>query len=587
MKNTVCLVILTLLFMIFPPPTYAKKVVFEDDFSSELNKWELTRGGYSIWSVADGKLHAKVLTSFTISELVPTNQYWDDSWRNIEYQLEYTPIAGVDKNISFGYKNIDKWYEIHFVSSFFEVVKVENGALVWSKKSDYSLINNKTYTLNLVFQNGNIEVYVDSEQIFKDFDPNFTENDYGKIGLKVGTGAVYSTQVIFDNVVVYDLDQSPDSELMPHFMQTDESWGDSEYDSATKWSDQPTIARWGCALSSMAMILRNYQINTLPSGETIDPKTLNEWLKSQPDGYWGNGLLNWLAVTRLTKQLSTPEGTPALEYTKETGENLIDTALVSVEDKKPVILEIPGHFLVGDGMTADGLDLQIKDPAYSFSNFSQHQQPLKSVRLFHPSHTDLSHIAIGIPPQLTGQLVTPSGKIIQFDQIEYLNNYLGSNLLPDQSTSGLKIVELPKPELGEYQLWLSQEKFGQFQATIFTYDLDGNVSDLSVFGFTGQKPTLYQLDYSHSGEDSVTKISSYFQFKELVRELAQLKEISNPVMEIWLQFFADTNQECTSNNKAGCIKLLRQAIKSIEKDMTQTARKALEDELRAIKKTAK
>lgn len=83
------------------------------------------------------------------------------------------------------------------------------------------------------------------------------------------------------------------SNTVPLLKQTSEPWQGLEYDSASIWNPSNTsINTWGCALTSAAMVLQYYNYTKLPDGTALDPGTLNTWLKNQPDGYVGNGLVN-------------------------------------------------------------------------------------------------------------------------------------------------------------------------------------------------------------------------------------------------------------------------------------------------------
>jgi len=77
--------------------------------------------------------------------------------------------------------------------------------------------------------------------------------------------------------------------------QIDPSWEHFEYDSASTWfASNLSIGKWGCALTSASMVLNYFSHPT-------NPKLLNDWLLSQPDGFIRNGLVNWLAISRYTK----------------------------------------------------------------------------------------------------------------------------------------------------------------------------------------------------------------------------------------------------------------------------------------------
>ncbi len=151
---------------------------------------------------------------------------------------------------------------------------------------------------------------------------------------------------------------------VPLLRQTDPLWGAQVYDSASRWSPaHATISDWGCAETSAAMILQYYGITKLPNNINLDPGTLNTWLKNQPDGYIGNGLLNWLAISRLSKLAKTNNPNfiyDALEYRRKGIDKVSLTD--DINAGQPDILEEPGHFIVGKGINADTFN--INDPYY-------------------------------------------------------------------------------------------------------------------------------------------------------------------------------------------------------------------------------
>ena len=129
------------------------------------------------------------------------------------------------------------------------------------------------------------------------------------------------------------------------------------------------------------MIFRYHGIDRLPDGRELTPSTLNSWLTDQPDGYIGPGLTNWIALTRLSRQMHPVLGTPVLEYQRLTSAN-ISAASNQISQSLPVIVQIPGHFLVAKGIAAGQDDLIINDPAYDYDYFNQHAVSPISTRIF-------------------------------------------------------------------------------------------------------------------------------------------------------------------------------------------------------------
>lgn len=459
--------------------------VFQDDFSQGFSKWETTRTRPELWKVVDEQAEAYITTRSTVIEMVPKTEYWNSHWQNIEYELDYTPLEGSDKNISFGFENLANWYEFHFVDSFYNLVRVLNGSTPFSINRPFTMINGQTYRVKIRFNSGLISIWINGELVGEEYDPTFNQN-YGKIGIKAGTGAVAPTRVRFDNISVTELTEPTAPAQVTLFKQSDPLWAEQEYDSATRWSQNPTIRRWGCALTSMAMILRYHGLTQLPDGSDLTPATLNAWLKSQADGYLGEGALNWLAVTRLTKQLSDQQGTPALEYRAVSGSDLA-TAQQEISAQKPVVLQLPGHFVVGD--TVLPADIGIKDPAYTFTQLSQHRTPILSTRTFQPSHTDLSYLLFLHDPELQLTITDESGQTVAQTRLtEQLRDPVTG-----RQTRSLTQTLVAQPRAGTYRIAVSAQRSQTYTLQAWVYDPAGQPTRLNHSGVTSQKGDKLEL----------------------------------------------------------------------------------------------
>lgn len=177
------------------------ELVFADDFSSGLSKWEPTRDSGEYWEIIDGELVANISSGFTITELVPKEEHWNSDWKNFSYSFDITGVSGVDKNVSFHFEDLSNWYEIHFFGSGLEVVRVQDNSVVWSVFDSFSIFNDVTHKIEIVLSEAKVSLYVDETLIFEEIDPTFN-GSYGKIGIKASTGAVSPTIVKFDNVEI-------------------------------------------------------------------------------------------------------------------------------------------------------------------------------------------------------------------------------------------------------------------------------------------------------------------------------------------------------------------------------------------------
>jgi Peptidase_C39 like family len=130
---------------------------------------------------------------------------------------------------------------------------------------------------------------------------------------------------------------------VPAFRQGDPKWNDDPLGST-----KDTMGDAGCAVTSAAMVLKWYGVDT-------DPKRLNAYLTAH-DGYEGNGYIIW------ERAASLGQGSLKKAYEDEPSYWRIDTQLIK---GNPVIVRL--HFL-GGGMHfvviagKRGFDYMILDP---------------------------------------------------------------------------------------------------------------------------------------------------------------------------------------------------------------------------------
>lgn len=133
----------------------------------------------------------------------------------------------------------------------------------------------------------------------------------------------------------------------PHFLQSDPKWG---RDILGRTKD--SVAGAGCAVTSAAMILAGYGIDT-------DPGRLNSFLNATPGGYTSEGWIYWEKAAEVAPDL-LPKLLP--HYEDQPSFCLIDCNLLQ---GNPVIVRLryPGgitHFLVICGKR--GWDYLVRDP---------------------------------------------------------------------------------------------------------------------------------------------------------------------------------------------------------------------------------
>ncbi|HYK08934.1 MAG TPA: C39 family peptidase [Candidatus Eisenbacteria bacterium] len=271
---------------------------------------------------------------------------------------------------------------------------------------------------------------------------------------------------------------------VPLVKQTSNPWQAFEYDTAHVWAPlAKTIHDWGCALTSAVMILQYNGIVNMPDNTLLDPGTLNTWLKSQPDGYVGNGLVNWIAIQRFTRLVRLAFNNPsflydALVYRRSTNPTQLTSDLVN---NMPDILEEPGHFVVAKG--TQGNTFTINDPYFSRNTLNDgYNNTFLSFVRFIPSHTDLSYILITSDPSLT---LTVRNSLNQSVGTSFIQQPLINDSDSSSSGSPLTMFYLEQPTDGLYTLTATTSGQNQpYSLNEYLYDLNGNVTVSSASGTT-------------------------------------------------------------------------------------------------------
>ncbi len=534
------LIFIILLFS--PSKVFANGVLFKDDFAqNSLNNWRVERnqqwddlnqpcknlGTSSNWQILNGKLAFAIDGPNCISTIVPQflNLENINSYQ-FDFDLTMSETAFADRGFVFNWKNPQNWYGIKFFDQIVIIDKsIDDQYQVMGNSFRYPLFPNATYHFTIVVKNKtDFELKINNSPAFEASDPAHKMTGFMTVGLEASNGTVPRSVSFFDNVVVTSLDPGINLDV-PLIKQTDSQWQSEEYDSAKKWAQNIGIGRWGCSLTSMVMILRYYGINFLPEGTYITPSSLNIWLKSQKDGYVGEGNLNWLAVTRLTQLINARYKTPKLEFKRLKGD--IGLAQEQIKLQRPVILKIDGHFIVGDGVTEDEQDLLVKDPAFSRLKFADYSTPLLSVESFTPSFTDLSYFLMAHSEGLQVRLLNEKGDEITEFQGESENI---KEFDPSKNISNLQEVRtvqhlMAKPAAGIYVLEVRAQNPGFYPFQFFSYDQQGKTTDLAETSYFGQEAKYYLITYNKEADSTIQSVPSFTNFRqdlEIGRSLGQI-----------------------------------------------------------------
>lgn len=492
----------------------ANTVIFEDNFDDDdVSNWTVLRNECLTNWQTNNQSYGIIINSPCVTESIPDElTIPSDSSYSFEVDMKMSPITNMDRNFVFKYKNSSNWYGIHTLGSniYLHKVVASTEYFLTNWQTSYSFTDNETYHFKVDVTPAGYSIYINN--VFHTFVPEsgstFSSN---KAGLQASSGGVPNSEVWFDNVKVTLIDSTPTSTptesptptptaiasptptptksptptptptksptptptLSPSptppypslnvidLKQYSLPWGPLIYDSANRWSSYPTIERWGCALTSAVMVL-NYH------GHSVTPESLNNWLKNQPDGYISNGLVNWIAVTRYTKQHDSLTSA-SLEYVRLPVDN--SSLINELENNRPAILKLPSHFVVAKGQTTNSF--KINDPASSVNtDLIPYGNNYLAINSFTPSHTNLSYILLTINPNF-------DIRVYNGNTLVNGNIYIEDPLIDDidkTSTSGapIKIFEFPKPANGNYKIEISG--MGRYTLNSYIYDTNGNVS---------------------------------------------------------------------------------------------------------------
>lgn len=552
--------------LLAPSTAEAETILWTDDFDDgQLSEWQevrsqqhhhpdqpcLNAGQSAKWEIKNGQ--AGIVISGGPScetELIPTGLNLEQV-NNFEVEFDWYLAESIhmDRNMLLMWQDEHNWYGVKLLDTKIKLQKIIDGekADLYFNWGFYPFEAEQSYHFRVQRADSIISLWVEDELVFQTVDGPPYINGYYTPGLQASTGAIVRSSSWFDNFVVRSLDIAGEKKLnVPLYQQTNSRWKNHEYDQASEWSHQPTIQRWGCALSSAVMILNYYGINQLPNDHPVNPAYLNVWLKDQPDGYVGQGLVNWLALTRLSHELSPILDTPSLEFGYLDANNH-NQVIQQLEQNQPVIVQIPGHFLVADGYPPNQDDLYIKDPAYNYHLLSEHEEAPLSFRTLTPSQTDLSYLLLVTEPTLKVKWQNSEGQTPAKLQIysEYLQAFEDEN----QAGTEIKLFQsLPKPASGEYQLLLETESEIEQLVELYAYDVQGQVK---VFSQPVTTATVLNLNYdSQSMENTTLKPESnpFISFKLLLTQFYQTHHITVKYAYLKLHQLANWAESDTDNH---------------------------------------
>lgn len=560
--------IIGFIYLVFPRTSFAA-LIFEDNFDQYSNgsfpsKWSVYNSTCNpIWKVENGTLKIKNAPGCG-THLIPNTSNWQTPLDDYVAEFDIRFLSGIDRHVSYRINpNIPFVRVLHFIIPSGFALDADNQNYLTNIVKNYQ--NNVTYHFKIIVTSERITIYEsngNTADLVLTRDIFFTNPlPPGMIGLGSSPGGGSgTTETWFDNVKVTTIDDSLD---VPLLKQTDPLWADDIYDSAGLWtSESPTIARWGCAITSAAMVLNYHKINKLPDGTLLNPGTLNSYLKSTPDGYVRNGLTNWQAITVMATN-AKPQNPyfnfNSLEFAW--GNDNLSDLQGDIDNNIPNILEVDmpnggSHFIVAKGVNDE--EVIINDPAFDRTDLAEYSNSYKSTRRFVPSNSDLSYMMFVVNPDVSvafkDGLGNPVGDVILEQPIEDPLGLLANAMGP------LKVVHMSKPPTDDYTVEVSSISPKEYQLDGYLYDENGEVKLFSSKGFVDSGNTdMFGIDFDKSNINNISIDNSQNTLQSLISDLdilMQLGYFTNKGSYVSVKSILSNAQRMNSKNAGVSEKML-------------------------------
>ncbi|MEK7572913.1 MAG: C39 family peptidase [Patescibacteria group bacterium] len=379
-------------------------------------------------------------------------------------------------------------------------------------------------------------------------------NGLPNVGVKRLLVPINDSNILYaaTEVGIYAYGLASDNQLsVPYFSQNSLPWGPTEYDNSSGKLSNPTMDRWGCAVTSAAMVLRFHNINQFTDGTPIDPGSLNNWLKNNKgyltgynnlDGFYS--YFNWPIIGKLTKQLfDAHKANVKLTHKRAYPNN--NTTVILNEDlsKFPDILGVnnsqtSSHFVVAKGKSNN--TYSINDPEWNYPTLASFNDNYTQVDRYIPSQTNLSYLVAVVNPSvellITDPLNNKTGKYFNNGVLQELNaiNKASYSFQPpinnQQENLGTGVNEflLPEPTDGEYKIKLSSDQNTIYEMSVSTLQEDGNDNLNTIKGIISKNSdeTLI-INYSQTENSNTSKVVTFESFMKDLDEAIKLNQIKN------------------------------------------------------------
>ncbi len=398
----------------------------------------------------------------------------------------------------------------------------------------------------------------------------FTERYGGKIGRVNLSITVTPTPTPSDAIL-----------NVPYFSQNALPWGPNEYDhSQSLGFSNTTMDRWGCAVTSAAMVLNYHGMTQFSNNTPLNPGTLNDWLKTH-NGYLtggsGNGsysYLSWPAISKLSKDLFDA-GKSNIKLMHKRAYPSANTTVLLNEDinirKFPDILYVnnastSGHFVVAKGVLDNSYS--INDPEWNVPSLSFFNNSYMQVDRYIPSNTNLSYVVFVANPEVeilvtdslgrkTGKQIV-NGQVEKFDEIPdatYVFQNAISNDFDDLGT-GVNEFLLPEPSEGNYTVTLSSTQNKDYVLNASSFESDGSNMVHTFEGIISPNTDdVLNLNYSQTQVSDADRAVTFQSTLDDIQQLEDLSLIADKKLADKLTKLIEKAQKEASKNK------IKQALK--------------------------
>ena len=306
------------------------------------------------------------------------------------------------------------------------------------------------------------------------------------------------------------------------FNNDDPVWEENEYDhgnSQSLWCGT-TIASCGCAATSIAMVLKYYNIVNPVEGTVTTPSTVNDYFNQNTqcgrDGCvslgYAFGDVRWTAVNNYSAQAHRNYGTQKIIYD---GGGSYNASVVTqdINSDKPVILGVPNHWIVATGISDN--TFTINDPLYNrtlLNDPAYNNTAVQGIRRYKTTNSDFSSIEIAVLAPAQVIITDPNGNKTGFDPNsstvvsdipnssyffdEVLTDGTDQNSLPPPN-AGVHWAIVQTPQIGQYQIEVIGSSNQPYSFAIYGSDEDANISFKLLEGQQSSAlPVSYLFEYS-------------------------------------------------------------------------------------------